>query len=135
MDKAKTFFLYEVSQNIDIPFAVMYKKIKVHFDTDINHRIYYQDWSTITFNSIKQNKVNDGKKGDDLSVLEILLDKLQLCQRALGPDFSGEQHLIMAAVRACRDEQAFTQALWVPASNFENLSSQLRQSLDQARYP
>ncbi|RKF80146.1 integrase and RNaseH domain-containing protein [Golovinomyces cichoracearum] len=40
----------------------------------------------------------------------------------------------MAAVRACRDVRAFTQALWVPASNFEDLSSQLRQSLDHARY-
>lgn len=132
--KAKTFFLYEVSQDINISFAIMYMKIKKHFDTEINHRIYYQDWTTITFNSVKQCQVNDGQKDDDLSILDILLDKLQLCQRALGPAYSGEQHLIMAAVRACRDVRAFTQALWVPASSFEDLSSQLRQSLDHARY-
>lgn len=129
-DKAKTFFLYEIKKGIT--FAAMYKQVKQHFDTEVNHRTYLQDWTTITFNSVKARQP-EGQKNDFVA-LNTLLEKLQLCQRALGPDYRSEKHLVGQVIRATRGTRAFVQAMWTPASRFEDLASQLRQSLDQMHY-
>ena len=65
----------------DISFAQMYHMVKGHFDTEINYRTYHFDYSTITYASVRQE--NEGKSPKE--VLEILLDKLRRCHRALGP--------------------------------------------------
>ncbi|KAM4067352.1 hypothetical protein HRG_001316 [Hirsutella rhossiliensis] len=69
-----------------------------HFDTNVNLEHYHTDWSTITFNSVR-SKHSDK---DLHAVLDIMLDKLQLCQRAIGPEIAGESNLRNAVIRACR---------------------------------
>jgi hypothetical protein len=50
--KAKKYYLHYVSPEND--FYSAYMKIKVHFDTDVNHYHYYTNWTTITYNKMKQ---------------------------------------------------------------------------------
>jgi hypothetical protein len=76
-------------------------KIKVHFDTNVNHHHYYTDWTTIIYNKVKQK--NPGLTLQ--KALEKLLDKLQLCQRALGTDYTGKDALRTNVIRACRSKQ------------------------------
>ncbi|KAI1101558.1 hypothetical protein F4804DRAFT_293486 [Jackrogersella minutella] len=58
-----------------------------------------------------------------------MLDKLSLCQRALGPDFKGEQQLIAAVHRECRNVPQLQHALFEPSTRFEDLASKLRASI------
>jgi hypothetical protein len=60
-------------------FLTVYTKLKNHFNTDVNHSHYYADWTTTSF--VKVRRENPDKTLHE--VLNIMLDKLQLCQRAL----------------------------------------------------
>ncbi|KAM4066587.1 cwf18 domain containing protein [Hirsutella rhossiliensis] len=89
-------------------FRQAYDIFKQHFDTEVNHVHYHTDWTTITFNSIR---AQDASKTPH-EVLQILFDKLQLCQRALGriPELQ--------------------YALFKPADNVEHLLADLRASVE-----
>ena len=81
----------------------------------------------MTYSTLKVEKSNIGKT--NLEVLQALLDKLQLCQRALGLGNMGENQLITAIQRACRGVPKLEFALFTPATTFEKLSSKLRSSI------
>ena len=81
----------------------------------------------MAYSSLKAEKSNIGKT--NLEVLQALLDKLQLCQRALGLGYIGENQLIAATQRACRGVSELEFALFTPATTFEELSSKLRSSI------
>jgi hypothetical protein len=59
----------------------------------------------------------------------LLLNKLQLCQRALGKEFMGEDALRTNVIRACRDIPELKQALFKSARGCEKLFSDLRSSI------
>ena len=74
----------------------------------------------MTYSSLKVEKSNIGKT--NLEVLQALLDKLQLCQRALGLGYIGENQLI-AATQGEVSKLKFP--LFTPTTTFEELSSKL----------
>ncbi|KAK1916808.1 hypothetical protein P3342_004363 [Pyrenophora teres f. teres] len=63
-------------------------------------------------------------------VLQILLDKLQLCQRALGKNFEGEDALRTTVINACRGVPELEMALFKPALICEGLFSDLRSAIE-----
>ncbi|KAM4061685.1 hypothetical protein HRG_011710 [Hirsutella rhossiliensis] len=75
--RAQTFYIDKIEWTTT--FRKAYDSIKQHFDTEVNHVHYYTDWTTTTFNSIR---AQDASKSLH-EVLQLLFDKLQLCQRAL----------------------------------------------------
>ncbi|KAF1361880.1 hypothetical protein EJ07DRAFT_164355 [Lizonia empirigonia] len=94
--RAEEYYLHFVDQRMDT-FSTAYTKLKNHFDTDVNHGHYYTDWTTISF--VKVRRENPDKNLHD--VLDIMLDKLQLCQRALGQQYIGEYSLRTTNARFC----------------------------------
>ncbi|KAM4064163.1 DUF1421 multi-domain protein [Hirsutella rhossiliensis] len=96
-------------------FRQAYDIFKQHFDTEVNHVHYHTDWTTITFNSI---------------LLQILFDKLQLCQRALGREYAGDLQLRTTLMKACRGVPELQYALFKPADNVEHLLADLRASVE-----
>ncbi len=123
--RTKDYFVYNVNQNLT--FAEMYNQMKMKFDTEVNKCQYHTNWSLMTYYSLKAEKRNIGKT--NLEVLQTLLDKLQLYQRAWGLGYIGENQLIAAAQRVCRGVFELEFALFTPSKTFEELSSKLRSSI------
>ncbi|KAM4064076.1 hypothetical protein HRG_012590 [Hirsutella rhossiliensis] len=76
--RAQTYYIDHV--NWTSTFRKAYDSIKQHFDTEVNHVHYYTEWTTISFNKLRADNATKSLH----EVLQLLLDKLQLCQRALG---------------------------------------------------
>ena len=122
--RAEAYYLHYI--NRDDTFAAAYEKIKTHFDTEVNHHYYYTDWTSTTFNKMRQESTEKNMH----KVLQTLLDKLQLCQRALGPDYAGEANLRTAVIKACRGVPELEHALFKPAKLCEELFSDMRSSIE-----
>lgn len=122
--RAETYYLHFVLRTDT--FATAYLKVKTHFDTDLNHEHYYTDWTTTTFAKVRAQ--NPDKDLHD--ILRIMLDKLQLCQRALGRDYSGEDNLRTTVIKACRGVPELEMALFKPAQLCEELFSDLRSAVE-----
>jgi hypothetical protein len=116
--------LYYISPEDD--FYSAYIKIKVHFNTDVNYYYYYTNWTTITFSKIKQENPDQTL----YQALDHLLDKLQLCQRALGPAYAGEDAFQTIVIRACRNSPELEIALYKPARVCEELFADLRSAIE-----
>jgi hypothetical protein len=102
-------------------FYSAYIKIKMHFDTNVNYHHYSTDWTRITFSKVKQENPDQTLH----QALDHLLDKLQLCQRALGPAYAGEDALRTTVIRACRNSPELEIALYKPARVCEELFADL----------
>ena len=122
--RAETFYTQVVER--DDTFADAYTVIKNHFDHDVHHRHYYTDWTSTTFARTRTENPDKGLQ----EVLQILLDKLQLCQRALGKNFEGEDALRTTVINACRGVPELEMALFKPAPICEGLFSDLRSSIE-----
>ena len=85
----------------------IYYLMDSHFSTTMNHAQYFTDWTTTSFARVK----SENAEKQPIEVLEILLDKLQLAQRALGKGFEGEVALYTSVVRACRGVPELSPAL------------------------
>ncbi|RKF71399.1 hyporthetical protein [Golovinomyces cichoracearum] len=103
--RAQDWFIYNVSMSDS--FTTMYKKIKLHFDVEVNHHQYYTDWTSMTFGTM-------------------------LCQRTRGESFSGDLQLKTNTERAFKGVPNFEMALYDPPLTFEALASKLRSSLKVA---
>ena len=125
--RAQDYYLHFVDQRTDT-FLTVYTKLKNHFDTDVNHSHYYADWTPISF--VKVQKENPDKTLHE--VLEIMLDKLQLCQRALGQQYMGEYALRTTVITACRGVKEFAMALYRPSLECEVLFGDLRSSIENS---
>ena len=123
--RAKDYFVYNINRNWT--FADMYNSMKMHFDTEVNKAQYHTDWTSLSYITLKAEGTMAGKS--NLDVLQTLLDKLQLCQRALGSGYHGERQLIANTERACRGISELEFALFTPSSSFEDLSAKLRSSI------
>ncbi|KAM4062413.1 hypothetical protein HRG_011188 [Hirsutella rhossiliensis] len=122
--RAQTFYIDKIEWTTT--FRKAYDSIKQHFDTEVNHVHYYTDWTTTTFNSIR---AQDASKSLH-EVLQLLFDKLQLCQRALGPDYAGNIPLRTTLIIACRGVPELEHALFKPAAKIETLFADLRSSVE-----
>ncbi|EED22562.1 conserved hypothetical protein [Talaromyces stipitatus ATCC 10500] len=118
--RAETYYMHHV--NPDASFAQMYWAIKSYFDTESNHALYYQDWTSITLVDVRRE--NTGKTLPE--AVEILVEKLHLCQRALGPHYMSPEHLVSAIIRACQGSPEMSEVLSEPTTKFETLVSRLR---------
>lgn len=121
--RASTHYIYNIGPGL--PWRVLYDKLNVHFNTNVNHNQYWTDWTTLSFARCKQE--NPDK--DLHAVLEIMIDKITLAQRALGPSFAGEVQLHTAVVRACRGQPELEQALFSLKPTCEALFSDLRSAI------
>ncbi|KAM4065231.1 cwf18 domain containing protein [Hirsutella rhossiliensis] len=117
--RAQRFYLDKITWATT--FRQAYDIFKQHFDTEVNHVHYHTDWTTITFNSIR---AQDASKTPH-EVLQILFDKLQLCQRALGREYAGDLQLRTTLMKACRGVPELQYALSNPADNVEHLLADL----------
>jgi hypothetical protein len=122
--RAEMFYIQVVQR--DDSFASAYMAIKNHFDHDVHHQHYYTDWTTTSF---ARTRMENPEKGLH-EVLQILLDKLQLCQRALGKNFEGEDALRTTVINACRGVPELEMALFKPAPICEGLFSDLRSAIE-----
>ena len=122
--RAETFYIQVVER--DDSFASAYMAIKNHFDHDVHHQHYYTDWTTTTFARTRAENQDKGLH----EILQILLDKLQLCQRALGKNFEGEDALRTTVINACRGVPELEMALFKPATICEGLFSDLRSAVE-----
>jgi hypothetical protein len=122
--RAETFYIQVVER--DDSFAKAYTAIKNHFDHDVHHQHYYTDWTTTSFSRTRAENPEKGLH----EVLQILLDKLQLCQRALGKNFEGEDALRTTVINACRGVLELEMALFKPANICEGLFSDLRSAVE-----
>ena len=125
--RAEQYYIHFVDQRVDT-FLTAYTKLKNHFDTDVNHSHYYADWTTISF--IKVRRENPNKTLHE--VLDIMLDKLQLCQRALGRQYMGEYALRTTVITACRGVKELEMALYKPSLECEVLFGDLRSSIENS---
>jgi hypothetical protein len=122
---AQAYFLEHMSRGMQ--FRDMYLQLKQQFDSDINRAQYHTDWSSITFQTVLSEPKNTGKTY--LEVLQILLDRLQRCQRALGPAYKDEIHLVANTLRAVQGVQELKIALARPERSFNALSAQLKSTM------
>ncbi|CCU75198.1 hyporthetical protein [Blumeria hordei DH14] len=106
-------------------FADAYIKIKVHFDTDANCQVYLQEWQTVMFASVK----NENPDKDLRDVLDILFDKLSICQRAIGNSYEGDNKLRDQILRAYRQSTELAPAIDKPAGDPEELMANLRSTI------
>lgn len=106
----------------------VYNLLNSHFNTNINHSQYFTDWTSTDF--VRMKAANPDKTMPE--VLELMLDKLQLVQRALGPGFQGEVALYTAVARACRGVKELENALLTQKPTCEALFADLRASLQVA---
>ncbi|EED12959.1 hypothetical protein TSTA_054690 [Talaromyces stipitatus ATCC 10500] len=82
----------------DASFAQAYNAIKAYFDTPNNQTDYYQEWTTVTLAGERQS--NPGKLL--VEVVDLMVEKLHLCQQALGSAYASDEHLIAGITRAYR---------------------------------
>ncbi|KJZ69538.1 hypothetical protein HIM_11080 [Hirsutella minnesotensis 3608] len=122
--RAEMFYVEEIKWTTT--FRKAYDSIKQHFDTEVNHIHYYTNWTTTTFNSIR---AQDATKTLH-EVLQLLFDKLRLCQRALGPEYAGNLPLRTTLINACRGVPELEYALFKPAEKIETLFADLRSSVE-----
>jgi hypothetical protein len=125
-DRAEDFYMNYIGP--DKRWDEMYRLLDNHFNTNINHTLYWTDWTTMNFARTRQD--NPDKTLPE--VLETLLDKLQLVQRALGEGYQGETALHTAVARACRGVPELEFALLNQKSTCEALFADLRASLQVA---
>lgn len=118
---ARTFFI--TNMRTHMTFKEMYMKLKERFEDTYTRQIYYRDWSSISFRSVKAELDQQGKR--DSEVLAVMLEKLQKCQRALGPKFAHEEHLIAATLRAIESVRELKTVVANPAITFTELSNQI----------
>jgi hypothetical protein len=65
-----------------------------------------------------------------VTAFDHLLDKLQLCQRALGPAYAGENALRTTVIRACRNSPELEIAFYKPARICEKLFADFRSVIE-----
>jgi len=82
----KDYFLYNI--NGQMTFAEIYRRLKNHFNTEVNCRQYLTDWNIITFDNIRKSK--DGERKELPEILQIILNKLQLYQQIFGLYYTNE---------------------------------------------
>lgn len=128
---AQKWSLYSLSNSAK--FCDMYLVLKNHFDTSINHSRYHNNWTSITFQSARNDK--ECVEKDLPGVSYFLLNRLELCQRALGNSYFGEQQLIAATLRAVQGVAELKPAIFKPAMRYEQLCNDLRNALFQAMQP
>ncbi len=73
----------------------MYLHLNSDFNTKTNQAKYYLDWTITIY--IRTKLKNPSKTNKE--ALETILEKLQVCQRALGPEFRYKKHLIIVTIR------------------------------------
>jgi hypothetical protein len=106
-------------------FAVAYSKLKINFDTDVNQQLYHKAWQSIDYSTIRRE--NPDKTPHE--ALELMFDKLHLCQRALGPTYAGGIPLRAQIMQACRKSTELASALNKPAADPAELMADLRATL------
>ena len=124
--RANQYYLQEIGPGQTWKFT--YDKLHNHFDTKTNHQQYWSDWTTLTFARCKQENPDKSM----LEVLEIMIDKITLAQRALGIEFQGETMLHTAIVRACRGQPELEPAMFNQKESCEGLYSDLRAAVQVA---
>jgi hypothetical protein len=118
--RAETFYIQVIER--DDSFTKAYTVIKNYFDYDVYYQHYYTDWTTTSF---ARTRAENPEKGL-YEVLQMLLDKLQLCQRALRKNFEGEDVLRTTVINACRRVLELEIALFKLANIYKGLFSDLR---------
>ncbi|KLU82232.1 hypothetical protein MAPG_01307 [Magnaporthiopsis poae ATCC 64411] len=119
-DRAEDFYINHIGP--EKTWDQIYNLLDTHFNSKLNHSQYWTDWTTTTF--VRTQRENPDKTLPE--VLEIMLDKLQLVQRALGDGYQGEINLHTAVARACRGVKEFEHALMTQKGTCEALFADLR---------
>ena len=122
--KARDFQLHHIPLTDD--FGQQYWKLKLYFEYEVYRTYYFTNWTITSFDQLRI--ANPDKTL--YQVLDLVLNKLQLCQRVLGPSYSGEGHLRTAVTHACRRVKELEYALMDPPIDCEQLFARLRSSVE-----
>ncbi|KAK5637235.1 hypothetical protein RRF57_012947 [Xylaria bambusicola] len=82
--RAEDYFIYNIGP--DRTWSEIYRTMDTHFNTNTNHNQYWADWTTITFARMKEEHPDSPPH----EVLDLMINKLQKAQRALGASYQGE---------------------------------------------
>lgn len=122
-DRAHNFYLHRM--NLNMTWQEMYAALDTHFNNSSNRNQYWTDWTTLSFARCKQEHSDKSLH----EVLEIMIDKMTLAQRALGREHQGESQLHTAVVRACRGQPELEPALFALKPTCEALFDDLRAAI------
>lgn len=124
--RAQQFYIYNIGPRC--MFYQMYWALKNHFETETNRIQYFNEWTNISFNSMRADPRYAEKTPQD--ILQAMFDRLLLCQQALGQEYAGEPVLRMNIVQACKGVPEFKHTLYTPSRSVERLIQDLRSSLE-----
>lgn len=100
--------------------------LKIHVESDVNLAQYHTDWTQARWDRYLSKKE---EVETDMDVLNKMLDRLMLCQKAMVRDFQGEAILREKVRTAVAGIRTFEYALQDPKDNVEGFFSALRSSL------
>lgn len=104
------------------------ERLQIHFETAEKRQLYLSEWRETTLHQV----IEKNRTKTKLECLEIMLDKLQLLQRALPEIYPSEDNLREAVVNACRGIDECKLALHKPADTYEGLCADLRGAIGAA---
>jgi hypothetical protein len=127
---AKRYYINHIPRKTT--FAGIYRMLERRFDNGINKDRYYADFTTLTYETLRSDPENQGKLPGE--VLQLLFDRLQLCQRGLGTTGTprDDEQLRMTVTRAVGNMPELQKALLREADTFEQMTSDLRRSFATA---
>lgn len=122
--KARDFHFYHITRTDD--FGKQYSKIKLHFEHEIHRSKYFTDWASTNFEKLQAEHRDRGPH----EILEMLIEKLQLCQRALGPKYMNDEQLGATIISPCHGVPELEYVLMSPAKKCEQLFGQQISSIE-----
>ena len=103
----------------------MYNILDTHFNTAINHSLYWADWTLITYHRVRE----EFPEKTPADALEYMLERLRIVQRALGLPYEGEIPLRTTVARACAGVPELEPALLSAKPTCEGFFADLQAAL------
>ncbi|CCU78396.1 (conserved with many other fungi) [Blumeria hordei DH14] len=107
-------------------FSIMIAQFKEHFETPQFQQAYLKEWREITFQGIREKNLDRSVQ----DCLQILFDKLQLLQQALGGTYVMDETIKQQLIIACKGVRGTQLMHFSPAATYEGVCSQLRAALN-----
>ncbi|KAK6225151.1 transposase [Colletotrichum tabaci] len=109
-------------------FTVMMNMVRNHFETPQMRQSYISEWRDTTFVNVNERNPDKTKA----EVLEILIERLEVIQRALPESMQNEEAMTMQLLNACAGIEECNLRLCNPAPTLGGVCAQLRSSIATA---
>ncbi|KAF6807096.1 hypothetical protein CPLU01_15834 [Colletotrichum plurivorum] len=126
--KAAAFYFQRICSNGPHDFISMVQRVRDHFENEESRQNYLSEWRETTFHRVSQTQPDKTK----LQVLEALIEKLTIIQRALPSAYQSDEILRSQLVNACSGVHECTLCLYNPSPTLEGVINQLRSAVSTA---